>query len=1107
MARNLLPRLRSPANIPLAKVGEWTVIPAPADLAKLEHSTDRDADLRRRVQSVPNPWARLLLFHNALQDPDHPARGLVENELLDALEFVWQTGPQCEFVPIRLDALGGYASFAGSARVDDFAAALAELAPTKFGARTGLEAVTIALLAGKPIFASSPYTLLFTAEDAAVADTGHFFRYASGEAPRRLAQRPPEFQRYVAQVLMPQLTMIDGAQADAGEVQRCVKPWMEKEIRQASEQATDAQLKRDLIAAPSPDWRASAEALGIQDYRQVGGLTIYTQRPGAQLTRSSWRLRCAVPGAPIVVHPAVFDGIYFSGAARITLPSSLGSLPKDHLPGLGVAGAWVNPELDWLTSELLLISDPLMPSSVQGFRRYQVNPGAPAEFTDARMMIPLKGDFFRFFRPEDVDELLSIQVLNSGDVEVTLQVPIGAADRDQSITVRKVYAGSSIKRQVLGPNLAVWPSFKSPSWHQYAVFRHDGSSQMARYYKLVPAVDGIPLPGEQQEWTPTTSVLTTGVPPEALEILRVSPNGAQESMGVLLPKYAETPATGNLTWNVGVDFGTSNTVVSVKEGAGAAALLNVSNLVLPLTRAAGSTDEFLKSYFLPGALEPRPFATALVCVRNSPTRPLAQDPLGLRANIPVTGRVQAWETTQVVGDLKWTARAHDAHLPATFIRQVIATVLAAAVQRGVPPSQVKFSWAYPRAFSAAQRSQLEGLWAQALDTFSAVGVSSQSLTGSLDESQSALQHFFNAGVIAPAQDLTAIVDVGGGTSDIAVYGHNRPAVLDSVMLGGRNLTGRLLQGETAAAMENPFARAFLNWAESAELPDDEQKIVRAYRIDQQEHLAFSYLIGTRWFAVHRTSFIAEEAHHAFQLTVLYFFGAIGYYLGLTLRAPDVQQEFPDELPFRIILAGNGSRYLHWLTDFQQGEDRDVFRRVFARLVAAGARASSSARLPTVEFSLTPKEEVARGLIAAATLDMTPPPGVGHGSVVGENVELAGGPGQTATSFAAESRFSVGATIQAGDVQRLRWLAGESEIERYHNALIEASGELAARGQPWPSAGAKYMEHFHSIDIRSIQHDAANRLQYLATIADGFQGSLFILEASVTLESLLKRLFR
>lgn len=135
--RNLLPLLRrdpNPANIAPAPVGEWTEGSIGAELPKLNFGQARGTDVRNRVHSIPSPWARMTLFKNALEEDMHPARAMIESELLDALEFLWELGSQSgappTFKTIRISDVPSMAEGAGSERIEDFATALVALVPT-----------------------------------------------------------------------------------------------------------------------------------------------------------------------------------------------------------------------------------------------------------------------------------------------------------------------------------------------------------------------------------------------------------------------------------------------------------------------------------------------------------------------------------------------------------------------------------------------------------------------------------------------------------------------------------------------------------------------------------------------------------------------------------------------------------------------------------------------------------------------------------------------------------------------------------------------------------------------------------------------------------------
>src|SRR5205814_1754505 len=120
---------------------------------------------------------------------------------------------------IVLDELRADAVRGDSIRVLDFANALLDLLPT-YRRRDNQQAspiteITLGLINGRPVLMSSPYTLFATAEDAANWIPGQLFRFAQTGKYRALRDRPREFQRYVANVVRPQVVNLSEQQPDA----------------------------------------------------------------------------------------------------------------------------------------------------------------------------------------------------------------------------------------------------------------------------------------------------------------------------------------------------------------------------------------------------------------------------------------------------------------------------------------------------------------------------------------------------------------------------------------------------------------------------------------------------------------------------------------------------------------------------------------------------------------------------------------------------------------------------------------------------------------------------------------------------------------------------
>jgi hypothetical protein len=1094
-ARNLLPLLRG-TGVPQGAVAAWTPLQLPEELAKLDFGKLDDPGIRTRIQSIPSPWARLLLFRAALDDEHHPARRLVANELLDALEFLWSLGGRRhvapEYATIRLDELLQRADYTGSPRAVDFAKALQELAPRGASGRA-LQAITIVLVGGRPVLATSPFTGVFTAEDAAMEKTGPLFRYAATGEDRPLARRPEQFQRYLAAVVLPQLREAAppvGANPEWASLRTRLGSWLKEELRSIS-------AFRDLDAA-ALDYRSTAASLELDPIEDAsfGGLVLYRRRPGAEVARSRWRLRSQRGGAraPLILDSASFNGELYEGATRVSI-AELGTQDRSVLPGLGESYPWISPAQDWMSQQLLLLNEPLETENVRGLSGYRVLDASAGEhLISARLTLPLRGEFFRYFAPEDVDQMLNLEV-RGGRIEATLRVPVGTDDEPGEVIIRKVYGRDDIKA-FAGPELAVWPTFEDERWDSYVVYRRDVNSELAQHCRIVGlGRDGQRLESQVVARTPLVHTLSFRQAPAVLEI-HSHEGPSPESLGVVVPRYRGPATRGGNRWHVGVDFGTSNTVIGVRENESETVqIFGVDDMSLSLTQPGENTLSYMDAYFFPPAITSRPFGTAVVAFRDRPRSSLAEQPVGAWVTVPYGGQVFEEPWNQVAGDLKWSVDEDAYYLSSSFLRHVLATVLAAALQRGIDPARISISWAYPRAFTPTQLDHLRNQWEQVVRTFRAVGVTEDVVKEALDESRSVLRYFFNTGQMHVTGSARAILDVGGGTTDIAAYGSGRVLTLDSVMLGGRNLTGRVLRAATPQQRVNRFVAAFFDWAVRNHLPQQDEEVIRAYLAAGEVHLAFSYLVGTRWFAEGEAAqFAAQPAFQSFQLVVLYFFGALFHYLGLSFRSLGESQ-----VPHAVVLGGNGSRYLDWLTNLKAANPNSIFRTALARVLVTAAGAAEE-RAPVIEISSHPKAEVASGLAAKTHTLPLDEAGAVRTPLVGEAVSLglAGG----ARSFEPISRFSSDDLIHPAMMAGLTWADGELEIERFHRSLVQTSRMLREYGGHWEDAPGRYEALFARLSTKDLREDTIGRMEYLATQEDGFRGSIFMLEVSAVLDRML-----
>lgn len=1119
-ARRLLPRFRPQTNVPDLPPGRWSVVEGPAELGKLEVPRDDEGGaFRTRIQSVPSPWARLFLFRDAMLDPNHPARALVENELLDALQLAWACGPQSlrlETVQVRVPDLVGSDV---TARVRDYASALVDLAPRRAQHEkreaSALPVITLATVDGRPVFASSPYTVLFTAEDAAHDDYPDLFGYAAGAPARPLRDREFSFQRYVATVVLPQLLAprpSPSEHVDEDAVRRGVAKWLADAVADARRAA--GQRQGELAAPQSLDDQLRKLSLRHAGEHAFAGVTLYTGAPDHLSSRWALRATRGPEPRPLVLVPGTFDGVYGEGVPRVELPAGLERIrEREILPGTSRRHRWVLPETDWLADALVILSYPLDAEGAYGHGCYHPDASVTqAPFAQPQIALPLKPDFFRWFQPAEVERWLRIDVPRPGEVRVTLTIPVGS-EHPEEIRVTRRYTAAQTRQDQGGPEVAVWPAFQADDWPHYAVFRLDpGTAPIhpSTTLRLKAFADGAELPDlGQVQRSEVASTYAFGRAPTVLALEADSgPGLPPQALGVLLPRYRPAPAPSAERWTVGVDFGTSNTVVAMrKDGVQEPAVLQHERLLLPITRTGPDLPFYTDSFFFPEKISPEPFNSAVVHVSSLPSYTDAgREPVALRVNVPFAGWVKDDERNRVADDLKWSTSDREEFLASVFLRNVAALGLASAREAGVRPENVTFAYAYPRAFETDRLSDLQVRWQSVLGTSGggADAPGGPRLAAALDEGQSALQYFLGRGSVALTGDASVIMDVGGGTTDLAVYARGTALVLDSLRWGGRDLVSSRVRQNRETGFTNPFVRAFAGWAEKNGLPGSQLEPLVKFRKEGHDALAFGYLLRSPWYRADGALRFRESPEYgAFRGAVLYFFAAAFHHTGLLLRALDAAH--PDLRLDAVVLAGNGSRFLEWLQREWGEKVSNPFRDVLLSVLAA-ARGVPQAKPPRVVPSIAPKHEVALGLVAGVDASKLALAADARGSVAGESVRIER-PGHEPVRYAATSRIASHLKATGDTISGIRWEDGPMEIDRFHARLAAAAREhLAGVGGPWPAFPDHLEQALRGMGAEGIQQATRGRLERLLRETRGVPGSLFMVEAAAVLDHLMDAFF-
>jgi len=1079
MARNLLPPLKQGNNVAVADPpGAWSQFEQAWTLAKQVALPTEDVQRGwSDITSIPSPWARILMFRHALEEGSvHPLFHEVVSDILDTLElffFQQHLQGQCFLKPLDLAQLDR--DYPGADRA--FRRALVSQAPRipaddeDGGSETPMTAVGLvyyghSLDTASPIAFTSPFTLFVTPADKRQDIEGYYELTVKPQAQfRGLRDRDPLFARYVRERLLPQMRT------------------------RAAMQGLSRYLDGELACL-----RSEGEELEIEPVETLPGVDgMVLHKASVLRIRSPLTIRSSQvePGAaPLVLTPNLPQTIYYN-QVPLPRPWSLDpAAPRDQLPGTHIRHLWVHPVEDFLEPVLLQ-----MPAALQDVQRDR---RGAAE--TSRYLLPLKPRFFEFFSPEEVPQIVSISANPYGVVSVHLDIPVtGGNGVSQTITVQRTYKPKEETRGMERTFLSLWPNFEAVAWKDYYLLHFElggeaASAGRVEFYTARGVIhpqaqrhqDGALGEGvDRVDREPSTVVYHTSRVPHVIRFVR----GEDGAAGVLLPRLKDRKGAfqEQTSWQVGIDFGTSNTIVALKQTGqgnapevirlGDATRINLCGTTQ--SSAAELWEATLNYYFFPREVSPAPFASQVFWRTD-----VHRDIPGIHANIPFSGELSEHGSNVLLNNLKWSDDSHANHLTKLFLQQVAMMVRAEAIARAIPPDSIEYNWSFPMAFTDNKVNLFTGMWRTVLG---------RRVVRSRDESTCALL-FFRDGSQDFTPDATAAkvtVDVGGGTSDIACYAKGRALFRDSILFGGQDLTGSG-QTEGEKRVFNPFVQKLIGYADAHGF--NQTQVLARYN---SSHSKFSYLVQTDWFARHHSDIAAQAWFEQFQCAIFYFYSTLLYYVGLRLRAEKLTSE---QYPNIVFFGGNGARFLDWLVAFsdwssaQKGQYLRAFSEILHTGLAPGTRGEALATRLDVRASASPKHEVAVGLLldpAGLRVEQS------HtGAALGEVVVVGEG-----RAFSAEVSTRDVSIAQEG-AKDLKFTApfAEREIVRLNDVFVQQLKSLGFGHATVQRASAQLA----NLDETFFDDSVAARLgSYFHAEGDQvFNGSLLTLEAASCLQRLL-----
>ncbi len=1039
-----LPPLSSSSTVPSApSAGDWDWHSEKV-LSDIGKSLEADVNPQFfDVDAIPDIWARPILFRMAFGNDDHPLHEKVLGEWRGMITLIalseWNR-PPLEAQSINLAAFDGENGASGR-----FAETARRMVPKEsIDSKTNWEQLHVFRYDGGPIAITSPTTLVATATDY----SAHGVRWYNGRVLRdpigvHGASSPmeDELSKREKTALVQWLRHIQGrvtngrAPKGGDGIKNAVLAQTRSFIEDLSPNTVERQfdirndafgmttggLLKHLDEVPSLPQADSANSqvrlVPDGDREPEDGLDLLII--GDEIARQ-WD---DVRAQDVIVHGA--DTLASVGTA---------SGSRDTLNRRNLQGAEWRYADDLFSENLALIDES------GALNQDSVALPEGTSLLDVTPIVPLDEEVLDFISPRSLSNRVRFSKVGD-DYRVEVDLPLsgpGAQPRD--VTFERTYERSELIFNPEPPIFETWPDFEAPDWSEYYTY-YNGPGRF--YLEAYPRPDDDKIQAEKlRQGEVSRAIGQTHQYPEA--VLCHSVDGEQYLGLVPLHPPQEASAASSDFWTVGVDFGTSNTTAYVSEAGGEAWPVRFNDRLVPIADKSARKSETTKNFF-PASHQDVPFLTFyhdLPTGRDStPTNDIQIPQEGHILYVDSPGDRDDLDPSMVHHDLKWSEEPADRARTKAFLEQTVLQVRAEAAANRA--GDIRWRYSYPSSFSKNQLGSLQGTWGRIVEEDAE----------QRSESLSTATYFLEAQG-APMVNGSVCVDIGGASTDIAIWQNNTTLLQSSLRLAGREILLKTIAAEPDryARMLNSLGSDYggdlleETGSEEASITDLEELIVLEGE-EMLEHLP----------KVSDTEEVARiQQHVAFGLSGLF------YYIGLLIRHLVNEGAFDPEaqLP-NFYFAGNGSKMLDWLDHGGSFGSESRVNRLFEEvLVQASGLDESNFKVERTRHDHV-KHEVAYGLVFDRNLEVQR----SSSAVAGEAFT------ETADQRAWETRLTpevLSQGVELGDLDRLRDLVTTfNRLAEESDGLLDPVSEEDARFERARETVRSHLQEYRAMESENI----------------------------------------
>lgn len=435
-------------------------------------------------------------------------------------------------------------------------------------------------------------------------------------------------------------------------------------------------------------------------------------------------------------------------------------------------------------------------------------------------LIPLKPLFFEYFGLDFLDKIINgekmfeVEVLANNHVDVYLRLPI---KNNKHITFKRTYykpvsqahkpdfseesnKGAIIENRI---NLGVTPFYKFGNTvePEYNIAFYDADS-LPIFQGNKYSIDFYKSYSEKVTTVQETQRRFKGE--ENIDMFGLVVNSDFDyiqikhdyASGILIPNF-ESKVTGGLNqYTFAIDFGTTNTHIEFSKNNGISESFELLNTESKHIGHLINDKEFDESFLKFCKVDLIPNIIKKDSVYEFPQRTVIAyhklanftQPMFSMSNIAIPFQYEKKSfalNTEIETNLKWNKNANSSQVMRSFFEQLIKLIRNKILLNNGDLKQTKIVWSYPASMMVYELNELESKWNDIILKYLGSGVSISKVC----ESLTPFYYYINEKGKAALEKPMVSIDIGGGTSDIAIYKGEKPVLFSSYKFAGDAIFG------------------------------------------------------------------------------------------------------------------------------------------------------------------------------------------------------------------------------------------------------------------------------------------------------------------------------